>query len=74
MNDKSGPRIMSKSCLLINSIDLLNFVPRCAYGELAQVAQRCGANDGNKLTYNDENTLLLYAIHPTDWATRDELN
>ena len=27
---------------------------------------------GTSLTYSSEQALLLYAIHPTDWATREE--
>lgn len=26
---------------------------------------------GTKLSYRSDNALLLYAIHPTDWATRE---
>jgi len=102
------------------------FSPRFEYGDQAQVAQLCGAEDGSKLgaglvrmtkssipwtikydefilvlegtftvvtdndelvanamdamwlpagtslTYKSDKALLLYAIHPTDWATRNE--
>lgn len=115
MSEKSAPRVMSLSDA--------QFVPRFEYGNQAQVAQLCGANDGSKLgvglvrltkadipwtikydefilvlegtftvrtndenlvaaqnqaiwlpagtklTYQSDNALLLYAIHPTDWAT-----
>ena len=100
------------------------FVPRFEYGDQAQVASLCGADDGSKLgvglvrltsasipwtikydefilvlegrftvvtdneeltasameaiwlpsgtklTYKSDKALLLYAIHPTDWATQ----
>lgn len=114
MSDKSPPRVMSLS--------EASFVPRFEYGDQAQVAQLCGADDGSKLgvglvriknadipwtikydefilvlegtftvqladvklvastnqamwlpagtklTYQSDKALLLYAIHPTDWA------
>jgi len=117
MNKKSPARVMS--------LDQLVFAPRFEYGDQAQVAQLCGADDGSKLgvglvrltkadipwtikydefilvmegtftvkladqeleasanqaiwlpagtklTYQGDNALLLYAIHPTDWATRE---
>lgn len=101
------------------------YVPRFEYGDQAQVAQLCGADDGTKLgvglvrisnasipwtikydefvlvlegqftvktetdvltanamesiwlpagtklTYVGDNALLLYAIHPSDWASVD---
>ncbi len=107
------------------SLDQLNFAPRFEYGEQAQVAPLCGADDGSKLgvgvvrltnasipwtikydefvlvlegtftvkmddqeliasanqaiwlpagtrlTYHSDSALLLYAIHPTDWASRE---
>ena len=113
---KSAPRV-------INLADV-PFVPRFEYGDQAQVASLCGADDGSKLgvglvrlqsasipwtikydefvlvlegrftvitdaekltassmeaiwlpagtqlTYVSEKALLLYAIHPTDWATQ----
>lgn len=117
MSDKSPPRVMSLSDA--------SFVLRFDYGEQAQVAQLCGADDGSKLgvglvrlksaripwtikynefilvlegtiivrtegveliasrnqaiwlpagtrlTYHSEEALLLYAIHPTDWAAQE---
>ena len=113
---KSAPRVMS-----LNDV---SFIPRFEYGDQAQVASLCGADDGSKLgvglvrltsanipwtikydefvlvlegrftvlieaeelsasameaiwlpagtelTYKSDKALLLYAIHPTDWATR----
>jgi len=118
MTDKSAARVMSLSDL--------DFTPRFEYGDQAQVAQLCGADDGSKLgvglvmlsqasipwtikydefilvlegtfavvtdveeltakvmqamwlpagtrlTYRSDEALLLYAIHPTDWANRVE--
>lgn len=117
MSSKSPPRLMK--------IDAANFLPRFEYGDQAQVAQLCGADDGSqlgvglvrmtnanipwtikydefvlvlegcftvkteteeltanamesiwlpagtKLTYIGDNALLLYAIHPTDWASAE---
>ena len=107
-------------------LDELKFTPRFEYGDQAQVAQLCGADDGSKLgvglvrlsnaaipwtikydelilvlegvltvktvvaelsatanqamwlpagtqlTYSSDKALLLYAIHPTDWAQQKE--
>jgi ethanolamine utilization protein EutQ len=118
MRKKSPPRVMTLS--------KASFVPRFEFGDQAQVAQLCGANDGSKLgvglvrltgadipwtikydefvlvlegtftvttdseelvassneaiwlpagtklRYQSDNALLLYAIHPTDWATADD--
>ena len=115
---KSAPRVMK--------LNEAVFAPRFEYGDQAQVAQLCGADDGSKLgvglvrlskasipwiikydefvlvlegrftvktesqelvadamnaiwlpagtklTYVSDNALLLYAIQPTDWATRAE--
>lgn len=117
MSNKSPARVMK--------LDAAQFVPRFEYGDQAQVAQLCGADDGSqlgvglvritnasipwtikydefvlvlegrfsvktetddftanemeaiwlpagtKLTYVGDNALLLYAIHPTDWASAD---
>lgn len=41
MSDKSPPRVMTLS--------EASFVPRFEYGDQAQVAQLCGADDGSKL-------------------------
>lgn len=41
MSDKAPARVMS--------LDELNFTPRFEYGDQAQVAQLCGADDGSKL-------------------------
>lgn len=41
MSTKSPPRVMS--------LDQLGFVPRFEYGDQAQVAPLCGADDGSKL-------------------------
>jgi len=115
MTSKSEPRVMK----LADAV----FTPRFEYGDQAQVAQLCGADDGSKLgvgivrlkkssipwrikydefilvldgtltitigseqltasameaiwlpagtslTYISDEARLLYAIHPTDWAT-----
>jgi len=117
MNSKALPRVMK--------LKDADYVPRFEYGDQAQVAQLCGADDGSKLgvglvrisnasipwtikydefvlvlegqftiktetdvltasamesiwlpagtklTYVGDNALLLYAIHPTDWASVD---
>ena len=119
MKNKAPARVMS--------LDKLSFTPRFEYGDQAQVAQLCGADDGSKLgvglvrlskaaipwtikydefilvlegtftvktndaelvananqamwlpagtqlTYNSDNALLLYAIHPTDWAQQADV-
>ncbi len=119
MSDKAPARVMS--------LDELKFTPRFEYGDQAQVAQLCGAEDGSKLgvglvrlskaaipwtikydefilvlegtfrvqtndaepvaaanhamwlpagtklTYHSDKTLLLYAIHPTDWAQQTDV-
>jgi len=116
MSAKSKPRVMSLSDA--------EFSPRFEYGDQAEVAQLCGADDGSKLgvglvkltsaeipwtikydefvlvlhgtftvitdteeltasamqsiwlpagtklTYKSDKAFLLYAIHPTDWASR----
>jgi len=118
LTSKSAPRVIK--------LKDAEFSPRFEYGDQAQVAQLCGADDGSKLgvgivrmsksaipwkikydefilvlegtititteddelkasameaiwlpagtslTYISDKALLLYAIHPTDWATRDE--
>jgi len=118
MTAKSKPRVMK--------LGDATFSPRFEYGDQAEVAQLCGADDGSKLgvglvrltkadipwtikydelivvlegtftvvtdtdklsasameaiwlpagtrlKYQGEQALLLYAIHPTDWATRSQ--
>jgi len=120
MQSKSAARVMKCKDAV--------FSPRFDYGDQAQVAQLCGADDGSKLgvglvrltqsnipwkikydefilvlegsitvttdydelvansmeaiwlpagtslTYKSDKALLLYAIHPTDWATNEESN
>ena len=115
MSVKSKPRVMSLGDAV--------FTPRFEYGDQAEVAQLCGADDGSKLgvglvkltsanipwtikydefilvlhgsftvtteteeltasamqsiwlpagtklTYESDQAFLLYAIHPTDWAS-----
>lgn len=46
-----GPSIMSekKAALRLASFDQLEFTPRFEYGEMAQTASVCGADDGTEL-------------------------
>jgi len=115
MTEKSSPRL--------SRLSDASFTPRFEYGDQAEVAQLCGADDGSelgvglvrltradipwqikydefilvlegtftvqteslvltarametiwlpagtKLTYKSDSALLLYAIHPTNWAS-----
>ena len=52
----------------------LEFVPRFEYGEMAEVAGICGADDGTELgtelIYEAKSALIHFAIHPANWSAK----
>ena len=67
---------MNKSLPRVHRFANLQFQPRFEYGDQAAAIQVCGAEDmsepkGTSLEYEAENALIVYAIHPANWAENE---